>query len=465
MKSKLGTVLSKLDGWVNNYTGFGTSRDKTAYSYFLGDYRISDAELSSMFYGNSLCAKVVETQPREMLRKGYEIEVDDDSEVGEELTEYAKNLKFNERLYDAIVWGRLFGGCLLLIGADDGQSPEMPLNEARIKSVKFLNIIDRRNLLIETYYSDPMAPRYGEPATYRVTNGLTGQLSFVHESRTLRFDGVCADLWESQKLSGWSYSVLQRVYENLRDFASVHQAAASLVSDAAQPVFKLKGLMDMIATNHELLQERMKLVDMTRSVTRSILLDSDGEDFTRVATPMAGLPEILDRFQQTVSGATGIPVSLLFGRSSAGLNATGDSEMRTFYDMIASEQKNYLEPILLRAYRIFASAKDSPTRGQVPEFEVCFNPLWEMSQLEQAQVQSTQAQADSAYIGNGVVTSEEVAMSRFGSGKYSLSTQIDTELRIQAMKAATFEDIGTNGQESQNQQEGESEVDQPAETT
>src|SRR5690606_24962442 len=102
-----------------------------------------------------------------------------------------------------------------------------------------------------------------------------------------------------------------------------------LMSDASQGVYKIKGLMSIIeGGNVDALRTRFQEVDKLRSILNSILLDADGEEYSKVATPLTELGNIIDRFQQNVASAAGMPVTEIFGRSAAGMNATGENDTR-----------------------------------------------------------------------------------------------------------------------------------------
>ncbi|MFQ8761936.1 MAG: anti-CBASS protein Acb1 family protein [Intestinimonas sp.] len=47
-----------------------------------------------------------------------------------------------------------------------------------------------------------------------------------------------------------------------------------------------------------------------------------------------------------LSGASRIPVTKLFGRSPAGMNATGESDLRNYYDYVDTLREAKLRPIL-----------------------------------------------------------------------------------------------------------------------
>ncbi len=438
---------------MNAVTGLGTfQRDKVMQASFQDSLRITDPELAALYHNNDLAARIVELRPKEMFRRGYELIIPDSSgegqfggqnpnaELANDCEEYAANLHANEILCDGAIFGRLFGGSLVLVGADDGLPMNEPLNEDRIKSIKYLNLIDRRFLYASTYYSNPFEPKFGEVETYQVTNAFGDQQqSIIHETRVIRFDGAPCEILKKRMLAGWTLSVLQRPYDTLRQFESSFQAVSNLLVDASQGVFKMQGLMEQIASGQQqTLQTRMAMVDMSRSTARALLLDAENESFERVATSFAGIPETLAIFMQRLaSAAEGMPVTILFGREPSGLNATGDADFQHFYDTVASSQKHDMEPKLLRLYKLICLAADGPTGGSVPEegLEINWHPLKQPNEMEEADLHLKQAQADNFYIQNQTLLPQEVALSRFRGGKFRMETEIDVEARQKSMEA------------------------------
>lgn len=429
------------DQWQNPYTGFGTNRDKMMAGTFVAPYRLQDAELLALYNGSDIAARGVETEPQMSMRTGYELKAKScsDSDLAK-LKTLGTGIRCDELVTDAAVWGNVFGGAVLIIGAEDGSPMDQPLAEDRLKDVHYLNVIDRRFAFPHTYYSNPLKPNYGLPESYLIVSavgGLAGgngsPASFVvHESRVIRFDGARTDLITRQQLAGWSWSKLQRPYEALRTFDMSFQAVANLMSDASQAVFKINGLIQMIASGQEnVLQTRMALVDISRSTARAVLLDAENEDFTRQATSFAGVPDTLDRFMMRLSAAFEIPVTILMGRSAAGMNSTGDSDFRQFYDTLDQKRVRELSPKLIRIYRLLAripEAKGGLGRD-IEDLEIQFHPLWQPSDKEQADTEFITAQKDNLYLQAGVLTPEEVALSRYGKGSFSTETKINTQDR------------------------------------
>jgi len=131
-----------------------------------------------------------------------------------------------------------------------------------------------------------------------------------------------------------------------------------------------------------------------------------------------------------LSAVTAIPITLLFGRAPSGLNATGDSDIRNFYDMIKQKQECILRPMLNRLSEIIFLSKDDYFKGEEPkDWKLEFVPLWQNTEEEEANIRRTVAETDAIYIDRNVLEPSEVAISRFGGSKYSINTEINSEDR------------------------------------
>jgi len=462
MAKKKTTAVSEVraDLWENASTGFGVlGRDKRLTSEFSADI-IPQRYAEEIWRGDDMAARAVETVPNEMLRAGYEVEVEGDKELSEALETEDSRLKISDTVLKALYFGRAYGGAGILLGADDGSKDlSLPLAEDRIRSFDWTNLLSPAELQAHAYYSNPTAPKYGEVATYRIVpldavpGASLSTFPLVHESRIVRFGGV--ETSRGSRLRnvnpGWDDSIFVRILQVLTDFQNAWAGTSILLSDFAPPVLKLKNLAQLLATESgQALAERARGIEISRSIARTTILDTE-EEYTRQTVNVTGLPELLEKMMLRLAAAVQIPVSLLMGQSPAGLNATGDADTRWFYDQIAAAQERFLEPPLRRIFEIVLKSKAGPSRGKVPEnWDVEFEPLWQMTDLEQAQLRKTQAETDAIYIQAQVVTPQEISKSRFGGDGYSTSTTIDVELRdalledeelqLEELGAATVQD-------------------------
>lgn len=421
--SVIAAVVSRADSWVNALTGLGTLRDKLTHAQIVPGVKLSDPTLEALFNDDDLAKRIVTKIPREATRRGFELVLegttkDDSADRAREVMDQWKLLACMPKLRKAWIWGRLYGGGAVLVGADDGVDIGLPLNESTIREIRFLTVLKRPELVIRKRYDDVREPKFGEPEIYEVHaprekgGGLVATGHFVHETRLIMFGGVDAARTYNQSAEGWEDSILQAAHEQLKHTATAWQSVAHLLTDASQGVLKIHGLIDLIAAKgQDTLRSRISLMDLARSVCRSILVDAEREDFTRVATSFAGIPEVLDRMMMRNAATAEMPVTILFGRSPAGLNATGESDIRAWYDTAGDEQTETLKPRVERLLRLLMLAKNSPMKGKLPpRWEVKFRPLWQPTEKEAAELLKIKADTHKVLIDGDVIFAAESAL-------------------------------------------------------
>lgn len=444
-------VTATFDSWENDYTGFGTQQDKTTHARFVGGFTIPLEELSNLYHGDDLAARMVDVVPDEMLREGFDLDFGDpglNAAVAEKLEELSADSKFA----DGIRWGRCYGEGAILIGADDGRPASKPLIPERARDINYLYVMDGRYLWPLTYYRDAGNPKLGQPETYSVMpNGQSGQaLSIVHETRLVLFGGATTGQREREANQYKDYSVLQRAYESLRAFNAGWKAVEILLTDGHQSVFKMQGLAEAIGSGGEdAMRARLRIINLYRSVLRAIVVDAGdkeagvgAEDFSRNSVTFSDIPNTLDRFMVRLAAAVQIPVTILMGQSPAGMNATGESDFRWFYDRIKSEQTRKLAPKIRRVTKVLLATK--AWNYQPKQMLVKFPPLWTETPLNAAQTRKAIAETDKLRIDTGELLPEEVALQRTAPDGYEKDITLSEEGRkaredLLAKELADFE--------------------------
>jgi phage-related protein (TIGR01555 family) len=268
----------------------------------------------------------------------------------------------------------------------------------------------------------------------------------VHESRVIRFPGTITtprSRFVNAVHLGWDDSIFARIRQPLADFQAAMRATNVLVQDFAPAVFKTFELAKLLAAGKQAaglhnatvtLYDRLSAMEFGSSNNRAKIIDTK-EEYKRESVSVAGLPELLERLMLRLAAAAGFPVSLLMGQAPSGLNATGDSDIRWFYDHVAAFQEKVLRTILRRIYSLIMLAKDGPTGGKLPDnWDIVFRPLWQMTPAEIAKMRLDVANADALYVSNGILMPEEVARERFSGDTYSLETRIDPDERKTLME-------------------------------
>lgn len=429
-KVKTSNSEFKRDGWMNILSGLGVpGRDKTASTVFRACPQFGWCELDQLYRADGLTKRIIDIVAAEMMRQGWEVDGDPDGLlVGkfEEINLYAK-------LTNLIQWARLYGGGLIVMGIADGRELDQPVNINNIQAVTWLHVFDRwqTQILFEYMTLDLNDQNYGYPTLYQITDYRTGAVFNVHHSRVLRMDWSILPPRDRNFNQGWGDSVILSIYDELKNYGSAFANTSAIMQDFVNGILKIPGLSQSLASNcnDSAILKRLDFANLSKSVAQMMVLDGE-EVYEKLSTNVGGLSDLLDRFMLSLSSVTGIPVTLLFGRSPSGLNATGDSDVRNFYDMIKQYQELKLKPILEKLTLYIFKSKTGPTKGVEPEnWSIQFAPLWQNTEEQEASVRRTVAETDAIYIDRGVLDPNEVAISRFGGDRWSMNTLIDIEAR------------------------------------
>jgi len=419
---------SASDSLQNLVAGLGDARDKASYSRYVMGRVIDQSELETLYRTNWLAGKVVDIPASDMTRAWVTRKTALTDEQMKPFYALEKRLKLKANVRRAIAQGRLYGGAAIFVHVK-GQDPLSPLDPTSIQqgaSIS-LHVLDRYRATrgVGGVVMDPLSPMFGQPDNFMIA----GTSLKVHHSRMIQFQG--AELpWQQYVTNGyWHDSVLQRLYDSLTRYDTVTQGTASMFFEAVVDVLKVAGLSDLLSTDEgtDLVKKRFGLAAMMKSFNRVLLIDG-ADDHSQKTNSFAGVKDVMQQFMSDIAGGADIPATRLFGKSPDGMNATGDSDIRNYYDRVNADQEDEVRPPLERLDEILMRA----SIGVYPDdLELTFNPLWQMSDTEKATLEKTRADRDAVYLTNGVVTEGVVAAELLENGTYSKMTPKDVELAKQ----------------------------------
>ena len=396
MARKTKLRLAARDSLSNLAASLGTGKDKAAGdAFFVAD--LARDQIEAMYRGDWLARKIVDIVPYDSIREWRSWSGDPAAVAAIERTE--RRLGLTKAVQRAMTLGRLYGGGALILGTagEDAAGFAEPLYPEAVGpgGLAFLHVVSRWQLAVDDVVADPLDPFFGEPSGYRLAGPERGEL-VLHPSRVIRFLGNPLPdpmLYGSQL---WSDSVLQSLYDAVHAVAVTGAGATSLVHEAKVDIVTVPNLSEHLsnAATTAQLSARFSYAAAMKSINNLLLL-GDGESWSRQRVDFAGLPEMVRTFLQVAAGAADIPVTRLLGQSPAGLSATGDSDTRNYYDMIAARQELDLRPQLERLDGLLLrSAGVDPL-----SVSFAFRPLWQLSAAEKAQVSLQKAQTTAVYAG------------------------------------------------------------------
>ena len=388
------------DGYTNMLNKYGTKQDNSEAYAFSPENITSDMELDRLYEWNGLFTKIIDRPSEEAIRHGHDIDYGDD-----DITEFVENkmdeLQVEEQFATAEKWARLYGGAIIVMLVDDGRRLEDPLDWNNVRSIDELIVFERS--IVQPDYTSlynfdfeetirsqrPM----GQPEYYDVYS-LYGSFR-VHYSRCLIFrNGKLPEHTSNALYRYWGIPEYVKIKRALRETITSHTDGVKLLERSVQAIYKMKNLANMLSTDdgEDKVIQRMQVIDMARGILNSLAIDAEGEDYDFKTLQMSGVKDILDSACNMLSAVTDIPQTILFGRSPAGENSTGESDMENYYNMVERIQKmNMKANSRTLIDLILIEGKCTGRIKEIPPYKVKFAALWSMSETEQATVDQTRA--------------------------------------------------------------------------
>ena len=390
--TRLASTAVKTNDSFQNFAarvGFGTDNLSSASSYGFNPISRIQTLLEWMYRGSWIVGQAVDCIAEDMTKAGVEYRGENDPEDISKMEAGLVRHQVWHKCQDTIKWARLYGGAIAAVMID-GQDPSTPLRLETIGPGAFqgLLVLDRWMVTpsLEDLVTDIRSPDLGLPKYYRVVTAAAGIPRItIHHTRCLRLVGVELPFWQKISENMWGMSVIERLYDRLIAFDSGTQGASQMMYKAYLRTLKIPQLRSLISAGgpaYEGLLQQVQLMRNMQSNEGMSIIDAD-DTFETQQYSFAGVSDTLLQFGQQLSGALQIPLVRLFGQSPSGLNASGESDLRTYYDGINQRQETMLRSFINIVSRVIAQSEGVRLD---PSFNFKFNPLWQITDDERAQI-------------------------------------------------------------------------------
>lgn len=394
-------MVKRKDNSIRADSGFKDAfiaRKARNYEGLLNERKLTDQTLAAM-YRNALVRRIVTLVADDAMKNFIEIEGDSDDCILQEL----ETLFVQEKLTEALYWDRLFGMSCALILADDGQELSEPININRLRRINGLEVFDKRDIYPDTTSiyldTDIRDANFGKPEFYMISPPNGNQFK-VHRSRLLIFDGEMLPKIERIANNGAGLSCLDGVPTALNRVKTAMNKTIDIMDKVSTSLLKLEGLSNLLAREDgtQAVIRRLELIDYSRRINGSVAVDKEDE-YGIFNIPLTGLTDIIQEFEQALCAVTGYPFTVLFGRSPAGMNSTGKSDLQIYYDTVRRIQRRKIRPALEYLVRLIQLSKEGPTNGkELEKWSIKFKAIEPLNDLEQANVDKTQAEVRAAVV-------------------------------------------------------------------
>lgn len=397
------------DGLTNLVTNLGTQRDKSTSTGWA--VRPSTPEYFEQIYrASAFGRKIIDIPTADMTRRWRAWNAED--EFVEAIEAVEKRFHVQETVAKAHRYGRLFGSSAIIIGINPNRgAPSDVLNVDALQPGDLTNLhVDvYPRLTIRELDTDFASPSFGKPLSYvyqpSVRGSMGGQV-IIHASRVIPFAGASLPPFAALATNLWGDSVFVALEDHLNTAGTVAAVIASMLHEAKVDIIHTD--LSTVGTDEgeDRIRRRFALAAYLKSINNMLLMGAD-EKYEQKTLTFAGLPDIHIRMMQELSGAADIPVTRLLGQAPAGLQSTGESDLRNYYDMLSSKQEGELRGPLERLDQVLLANEGI----KYPDGAHFYFPsLWQESATQKADNAYKRAQALKLVADTGLVP--EVVLSK-----------------------------------------------------
>lgn len=394
--------------------GWGTPNMLEATQYPLTRLTQNYTLMNSLYRSHWVVRRIIDVIPEDMCKNWYQVSSQLRPDLIERIQKLERRTNVKAKILDGLKWGRLYGGAgaIMMIDGHEGTLDQpLDLDTVFPGSFKGLLVVDRWSGIYPgpDLVTDIDDPEFGLPDAYQVTNNTTKSVVNVHHSRLIRFIGRDLPFWEKQAEVYWGASEIEHVFDELKKRDNTSYNIANLVFHANLKVLQMGDLGQMLATGNEKAKQDLYNVIQAQNWLMNnfsmYLLDKE-DSFDTKSYTFSGLSDIYENFMLDMAGAAEIPVTKLFGRSPAGLNATGESDMQNYYDAIETKQEAYLRPALDKLLPVLFMSE----LGAIPDdMDYRFNPVRRPSDTEKSDLAGKRTESVVEVFNAGLI-SERIAL-------------------------------------------------------
>ena len=416
-------LVSRLDGFVNRITGYGTARDHGEQTKWSTSAKIPKHVIDDFYAMHELAWKIIDTGPTYGMRKWIKLKIENESKR-KKAEKIIKDSGFRKALKRALKLNNAYGALLYVVLDDGGMDQAEPVDFSRIKGIQSVEVIERgyiepiftgRSLRHELYRIDL---EQGMGAAFDVK---------VHKSRLIRIPGaeVSAD-WLMLN-DGWPPSKLERAFTPLRDLSSAYSLLPNIVKDIIRDVVKLQGLNDLSINDSEEHQkafnDRLDAMFLAQSMINKLVIDTEDE-YERQATNINGVSDLIRLLERRVVAVSGQPHSYLLGESPGNSigGQTGESQDRDLNKYVECYQEDEIKEPIEEFLNFVEPIVDEES------IDFVFNPVSSQTLEQQALVFEKVANG-AAKLTDAQVISPQEAATPFEGGEITIGFTLDQDAR------------------------------------
>lgn len=405
-----GTAMDSWGGCYPNVAG-PQAIVPNSLIYWYGTQNFIGYQMAAIMAQHWLIDKCCSMPARDAIRNGYDITINDGTEVKEEVIDAIKQAdityRINQNLEEFITKGRTFGIriAMFLVDSSDIKYYEKPFNIDGVTPGSYRGIVQ-----VDPYWitpeldleagGNPASMFFYEPTWWRVN------AKRIHRTHLIIFrNGDVPDLLKPTYMYG-GIPVPQQIYEKVYNAERSANEVPQLILTKRSIVMKTD--IAMFNANQALGEQKLQIQAQLMNNYGTKVVDLEDE-ILHLDTSLADLDQVITGQYQLVAAAAKIPVTKLLGTQPKGFNATGEFDEASYHEELESIQANDLTPLLERHHLLLIRSIICPKFNITPFVTtVTWKPTDSPTALELATLNKLKADTDSVVSTLGAIDGYDV---------------------------------------------------------
>lgn len=317
----------------NTTTGIGTIRDSFRNQILnLSRGGLQDIEIFTLYKNSGLIQKIIEVIPE--LAKEFELTIE--TKYGETVDTFPifkelNRLNFKNVFYQASVSARLFRESYVFLNVSEKPRETEGAYNSTDRDIDFLDVsepLDITNVSriesLELFEYGDLIPKFSRNKRQilhyelRISDESGSQVHKVHPSRILLFTGKNTTPKIREMNRGVGLSKQESIFEAFQMYHSSLSYTGNFLSRLITFIYSVKGLRQFLVKkeNKDLLVNRLN-TERIGGTLGGVVIDGDTEKVEHLTLSLAGVPDVISKFERFLSTNVDLPHHLLWNEGSA----------------------------------------------------------------------------------------------------------------------------------------------------
>lgn len=393
--------------------GKANSKDKLTRQVAGIVHKLTHDEITNLYGGSRIIQNIIDIPAEDMTRNWFTLRMKDEKLARNIMSKLA-DLKTKKAFKEMFTYDRLRGDGFISLGVTQGSKFELSdeLQIDKLYSVDYLHAFSSMKVNEFLINDDVFDIKYGQLEQLRInrvsSNGVQKQEteSSVHITRLLHS--------QTRRMEGEAQgrSLLEPLYDILTVFDTSVWSVGQILHDFTFKVYKSKDIENLSSQD----KRELSIIMDYMFRTEALAMIADDEDLTKQGSSVSGIKDLLDYVWDLLASAARMPKTVIKGQES-GTIAGAQYDVMNYYSRIVADQESEMKPHLEKLIRMLLMA-EKELGGRIDpeslEWEIQFNPLWNVDAKTDAEIRKIVAETDQIYLLNNIVTEDELREKRFG---------------------------------------------------